>query len=315
MRKGMLTVAICAWALVGRADEGVVEFRTNGNELQCAVDGQKFFSYFTRDEKTPRPFLAHVFAPGGVQVTRNHPPVEGRDLTDHDTFHPGIWLAFGDLSGADSWRVQEPIVQKMLSVTPERGGRGEFEVAQQYMHGERVLCDERCRRTVVVRPWGWLLIWDSTFRPSIDEIVFGDQEEMGLGVRMATPLIVKNGGTIVNSAGLKNEEQAWGKQADWCEYSGTIDGRRVGIVMMADPKNFRRSWWHARDYGLLEANPFGRKAFTGGEESRVVLRRDETLRLRFGVLVFNEDPQAPFDRSAAYTDFLAQLDDEGSAAE
>ena len=48
------------------------------------------------------------------------------------------------------------------------------------------------------------------------------------------------------------------------------------------------------------ANPFGRQAFTKGEPSRVVVKRGETLKLRFGVLVHDGD----LDRHAAYQDFL-----------
>ena len=40
---------------------------------------------------------------------------------------------------------------------------------------------------------GWLLGIDSTFSSTTGEIRFGDQQEMGLGVRLATPLIEKNG--------------------------------------------------------------------------------------------------------------------------
>jgi hypothetical protein len=35
----------------------------------------------------------------------------------------------------------------------------------------------------------------------------------------------------------------------------------------------------------LVANPFGRRAFAKGEESRIVVKAGETFRLHFGVLV------------------------------
>ena len=41
-----------------------------------------------------------------MQVTRHHPPIEGQDRVDHGTFHPGIWMAFGDISGSDYWRLE-----------------------------------------------------------------------------------------------------------------------------------------------------------------------------------------------------------------
>jgi hypothetical protein len=126
---------------------------------------------------------------------------------------------------------------------------------------------------------------------------------MGLGVRVATPLTVKRGGQILNSDGRKNERQVWGKQADWCDYGGVIDGEPAGVTLMPDPKNFRRCWFHARDYGVLVANPFGRNAFTRGEKSKVVVRKGETFRLRFGVLVHSGET----DVAAAYKAWLAAL--------
>ena len=137
-----------------------------------------------------------------------------------------------------------------------------------YVWGDRTICEEVCRLRFEPRPGAYLISWDSRFSGP-EEFYFGDQEEMGLGFRVATPMAVKNGGRIVNSDGLVNEPQVWGKQADWCEYSGTIDGHAVGLLLMPAPANFRRSWFHARDYGVLVANPFGENAFTKGPKSRV----------------------------------------------
>jgi hypothetical protein len=33
---------------------------------------------------------------------------------------------------------------------------------------------------------------------------------------------------------LKTAKSTWGQPAEWCDYSGTVDGQRVGIVLMAD---------------------------------------------------------------------------------
>jgi hypothetical protein len=36
----------------------------------------------------------------------------------------------------------------------------------------------------------------------------------------------------------------------------------IGVALLEHPSNFRHpTWWHARDYGLLSANPFGRHDF------------------------------------------------------
>ncbi len=153
-----------------------------------------------------------------------------------------------------------------------------------------------------------MILWESEFSAD-DEFYFGDQEEMGLGVRVATPISVRDGrGAITNSDGLKNERQVWGKQAEWCDYAGTVDGKPVGITIMPDPHHFRRSWFHARDYGFVACNPFGRNAFTGNEKSRVVIRPRESMKLRFGVLLHGaETDKAPSSLDAAYRDFLSVL--------
>ena len=99
-------------------------------------------------------------------------------------------------------------------------------------------------------------------------------------------------------------KQIWGNSADWCDYSGTMAGQRVGMTIFCHPDNFRPSWFHARDYGLLEANPFGRQAFGKGEKSSVVVKPGEKLRLRYGVLIHSGPQDSQPDLAAAYQDYL-----------
>ena len=281
----------------------MVAFERRPDRLQVTIGGRPFARYHYGSESITRPFFESIHAPDGTQVTRNHPPIEEVDLTDHPAYHPGLWLAFGDLNEADSWRNKDRIRHIGFVEDPRGGpGRGSLAVKNQYESGGRTIATEVAHIAISVRPVGYLLLWDSEFTPSDSDLAFGDQEEMGLGVRMATPLAVVKGGRIINSDGLKDETQVWGKPADWCAYAGTVDGHRVGVVLMPHPENFRRSWFHARDYGLLAANPFGRNAFTKGEKSKIVVRVGETQRLRFGVLLFSGEP----DLSAAYRDYLQQ---------
>ena len=60
---------------------------------------------------------------------------------------------------------------------------------------------------------------------------------------------------------------------------------------------------HARDYGFLALNPFGRQAFTKQEPSRVVVKPGESLKLRYGVLVHASDKETDYDAAAAFRDF------------
>jgi len=277
-------------------------FLSRPGSVQINVGPHALATYVYEDKDIPRPYFAHVRAPGNIQVTRTYPPIAGKDPTDHGTFHPGIWMAFGDLSKADSWRLKAK-VRHIEFIDPPKNGSNHFAVKNHYLaaDGKTIVCTETCRFTFHVRPAGYLLLWDSQFHSGNADFAFGDQEEMGLGVRLATPLIVKNGGEIRTSAGDVNEKNVRGKAAEWCDYSGTIDGQRVGVTLMPDPKNFRQSWYHARDYGLLVANPFGRNALTRGEVSRVTVQKGESMRLRFGVFLHG---MKEVDLNAAYRDYL-----------
>ena len=152
-----------------------------------------------------------------------------------------------------------------------------------------------------------MLIWDATYHSDLQDFVFGDQEEMGLGVRLATNLIEKHGGLIRSSEGLEGAAATWGRAAAWCDYAGVVDGQRVGILLMPDPQNFRPAWFHNRDYGLMAANPFGRKAFTQGEPSAVVVKQGQPFRLRFGLLIHASPSDRDLDLAAEYAFFQCAL--------
>jgi Methane oxygenase PmoA len=305
------TCLLVALGCIGKsaifATEPSVSFKEAPGQVEIVVGDYSLATYYYRDEKITRPHFAHLRAPGGVQVTRNHPPVEGKDETDHATLHPGLWLAFGDLSQADCWRNKARVEHDGFVDKPtSAAGSGSFTVRNQYKanDGQRGICQETCRYTFMARPAGTLIVWDSEFLSAEHDFVFGDQEEMGLGIRVATPLSAKQGGLITICTGEKNEKQVRGKAAAWCDYSGTIDGLHLGITLMPHPGNFRPCWYHARDYGFVAANPFGRKALTKGEPSEVVVKKGETFRLRYGVFVHASPSDQPVNIAEAYRDYV-----------
>lgn len=269
------------------AEEPQVHFEELNNELRVLIGPQVVARYVYRDNAIPRPYFCDVCALDGMQVTRNHPPQQGTDLTDHPTYHPGIWMAFGELGDGDFWRNKAEVRNVALEVTPTGSPQMGFTARNLYEVDGSPVCEEQCHIEFVPCEVGYYLLWTSTFTPSGNSVAFGDQEEMGLGVRLATNLIVKEGGHVRNSQGDRDEAGAWGKQAAWCEYGRSIDGQQLGVLVMPHPGNFRESWFHVRDYGLLLANPFGRNAFTGEEKSRVVVNRKEPLTLRFGICVYD----------------------------
>lgn len=288
--------------VIGRARgaDANIGFEQGEGSIAITVGGERFATYVYRDPNLPRPYFRDVMAAGGVRVTRNHPPIAGKDAVDHPTMHPGIWLAFGDLAGADFWRNKAAVEHAGFVVQPQaKGGRGGFVVQNRYRDGERTICREECRYRVVAAPNARLLLMDSEFWADEGDFWFGDQEELGLGIRVATPMAVKNGGRLENSEGKVGEREVWGRQAKWCAYSGVVDGAPVQVLLMPSPTNFRPSWMHSRDYGFFAANPFGRNAFTGEEKSRVTVRRGERFRLGYGVVVSGGRGSAPLEPAAA----------------
>jgi hypothetical protein len=309
----LVACAALAPAAVPAAEDALVEFRPGDSQVEITVGGAPLATYVFADEVARRPYLAHVHAPGGVQVTRNHPPVEGVDATDHATFHPGIWLAFGALGENDFWRNKSRVVHDGFVEEPAGGANaGSFAVRNLYLDErdpEQVVCREVCRLRFLVRPAGYLIVWDSTFSNDDRPFAFGDQEEMGLGVRVATGITELGGGTLRDSEGRTTAAKIWGKTAAWCDYSGRIGDTRVGAALFCHPDNFRPSWMHVRDYGLMTANAFGREAFAKGPESRVTVQPGESLRLRYGVLLHaNSSDQPQVDMAAAYDEYLRLSD-------
>ena len=300
---GILILCFTGASTLSGSEIGKVALDTSiQGKVRIVIDGKTVAVYVYRNDKITRPYFAHITTPCGIQVTRNHPPVAGQDRADHPFFHPGVWMSFGDISGNDYWRLAAPVECLGHHLAP---GENAFTVRSRFLDQQdptKTVCEEVCTYTVMVRPAGYLLLWDSTFS-SDREFYFGDQEEMGIGVRVATPIRVETesaggvsagNGRMIDSEGRINGEQIWGNAADWCDYSGTLDDQLVGMTLFCHPKNFRPSWFHARDYGLLEANPFGRKAFGKGEESRVLVQPGEEFRLRYGVFVHaSSQGQAP----------------------
>jgi hypothetical protein len=173
----------------------------------------------------------------------------------------------------------------------------------------KTLFTETCAYTITATKDGYVIIAESEFKPEDADFAFGDQEEMGFGVRLATPLSVKHGGGLIrNSAGGEQEAGTWSKSANWCAGYGKIGERWAGVSVIASPDNFRDAWFHSRDYGLIVANPFGKKAMTGPKDDTVaadstLVEKDGTFKVGFGVYVFSSEGEP--DLPGMYTAYLA----------
>ncbi|WP_437206305.1 PVC-type heme-binding CxxCH protein [Planctomicrobium sp. SH664] len=305
-----------ATAMVRRTDSSndeappaPVEERGLGAQLQddrirLTLDGAPIGEFVYQDKLIRRPYFINIRLPGGPQLTRNFPPVKGQDPTDHADMHPGVWLGFGDINSQDFWRNRGRIEHDKISQPPTVSGNelSFVTVGKLVSDSGEPICRMENRIRIQAADGGWRLNWNAVFFADQHELKFGDQEEMGFGVRVATPISEKKGGHLLSSEGGQSAKAIWGKPAKWCDYSGTIDGKPCGVTLLTGPGNFRKSWWHVRDYGLAVANPFGQAAMKQGEKSEIVVPRGDSLELEFAA-VFHSGSQ--YDPAQAYADFVA----------
>ena len=284
------------------APAGSFAWKLERDRLSIVHAGRPLADYVFADPAVLRPHFQNLRAPSGVQVTRTHPPAEG-DATDHATMHPGVWLAFGDINGEDFWRNKARIEHVAFTTEPavSEGQLGFATRSRLIGHDGTPLATQSSR--FAIGRWGdhaFLLTWEAEIGADGPPLVFGDQEEMGLGVRVATQLTEKSGGVVVNSEGVKGAKSVWGNPAAWAVYSRESGGRTRGVAIFPAAANPNPTWWHSRDYGAIVANGFGPRVLPAAAGGKLVVKAGERLKLRYDLLLFDTPDAAPIDFAAAY---------------
>lgn len=311
---------LAAWLMTQKVigDREGFSFQENADALEVFYGKQRIASYLKNHPQLTRRALVNVTTPSGLPVTRHFPPRKPEDVDPgyqsedgiiHPIMHAGLWLSFGDVNGNDYWRLKAGVAFDGFLVPPE-GGRssGSFVARNVFLPED---AERSSDSTPVLReitryhfqrvPEGILLHIDAEYRSEDHDFYFGDQEESGLAVRVASPIRVQGGnGVIVNDRGEQNGAQVWGKQASWFDYSGTIDGREVGIMVLPDPGNPRPSWLHARDYGVVVTNPFPKQPKERREPYvKTWVKRGQSYRLSYAILIHDLPASEPLDRAKA----------------
>jgi len=123
------------------------------------------------------------------------------------------------------------------------------------------------------------------------DLVIGDTKEGTFGIRLAKELNSPPG-HMVNSAGAEGEKAIWGRRADWVDYDGTVAGESLGVALFDSPQSFRHpTYWHARGYGLLAANPFAWREFYRDPEKdgNWTVQQGRELTFRYRVFIHHGD--------------------------
>jgi predicted negative regulator of RcsB-dependent stress response len=240
--------------------------------------GDRLFTEW-RHREWVAPFLYPVIGPNGENVTRHFPMKPGMPGEDPDhPWHRSIRFSHSDVNGFNFWwapgkeraghtaEVKLEKIEKLVS-----GETGELELWNRWLGDGKLVLREQVRLAFLPQPNGELLMdCDITLQAADAPVVFGDKRDGGLLVRVAGTMKVEDekgnpgSGTILNSRGDRNTD-AWGKRAEWTDYSGPdATGKTVGIALFDHPSNLRfPTHWHARTYGLMTANRFGTDHFKG----------------------------------------------------
>lgn len=253
------------------------------------------FTTFHYGERWDKPFLHPIRTVSGLTVSRGYPvdPAEG-EVRDHD-WHRGIWYGHGDINGHDFWRelgrdksgMIVPLGQPALE---EREARGALEGVFGLRTAGGEIIGTLSQRYEFSREEDAIRI-DAVLQFAADrdqDLRFGDTEDGGFAMRLATPFRQDFGAVLLNSEGERGTENIWGRAARWVDYSAVVDGIPAGVAILDHPSNLRHpSRWHARGYSLCSANPFGLRDFTGNddEDGSHVVPSGETLALRYRIVV------------------------------
>jgi len=308
----LIFVMLAGALAVGCAGAGEIAIREEDGKLCVTAGGAPFAEYVY--EGLPKPCIYPVLGPDGIPMTRNYPfkKVEG-EANDHP-HHQSLWYTHGDVNGVDFWSVRDNAGKIRHT--------GKVEIKGATLSGKRewvdkdgkIVCTDDVAVTFGEEADGTRWIdYVMTIHASQGELEFGDTKEGSMGIRTHPNLRLRNdkrrgvttaNGHALNSAGHK-DGALWGKRAKWVDYWGTIDGKTVGVAIFDHPENPRHpTWWHARDYGLVAANPFGLHYFEkkekGAGDMKIADGESVTFRYRFVFHRGGAEQAKTADRYAAW---------------
>ncbi len=272
-------------------------------QVDISVGGKPFTSYVVK-EGIARPYCYPVYGPGGAEMTNFAPG-------DH-VHHKSLYVAQGDVNGFDNWSELEGhacTVNEDVLVTAQGPVFGEMVSFSDWVSpkGSELLREITRIRVYNTPDCCRILDFETTWFAEYGGVFFGDTKEAGtVSVRVAESMEVKNGGTIRNSYGGINDDECWGKRAEWVDYYGPVTSGTAGITIMDHPGNLRfPTHWHVRGYGLFTANQWGIHDFTGDFSQRgdLALEEGDALTFLFRLYIHAGDTDQA-DVAAKYLDFI-----------
>jgi hypothetical protein len=265
-------------------------------KIDIDLDG-KPFTTFHNGVAEGKPYLAPLRSASGKIITRRFPmeTIAG-ESRDH-LHHRGLWFSYDDVNGVKFWEndpsYKDPRTGRIVATKAE--WKPESKTLEAVFdwndHGGKTVLVEH--RVMIFRASPTLRIIDFDITLTApEEVVFGDTKEGAFAIRLADALTEKTGsGKMVNADGKQGMAAIWGKRSAWVDYSGTLDGERLGVAIFDHPSNpGYPEHWHARDYGLFALNSWGQHAFdSAAEELHTTIAAGGSLHFRWRVVIHEGD--------------------------
>jgi hypothetical protein len=270
----VIPVALCAFAAQLCAAP-VVKIEQKPAALEITIDGKPFTTYrFAPTPEDPafhRPYFYPVLSADGVEYTsdqwrlqQKQPTEAARKKIDHP-HQRSVFVGHGDVNGADHWTHKDKENEQQRHVKFTSIGPDSFveELTWDSKQPNKPLLKETRTVKIVAYDDGARAIdVTSTFTAINGDAVFKVKPLNTVGVeggwlaaRVAPSIseaMKQHKSKITTSAGATTEKEAREKPANWCDYSGPIDGKTYGIALFDSPENpGHPTPFHVRNFGLL----------------------------------------------------------------
>ncbi len=276
-----------------------VKFAQSPDKIEIEIDGKPFSTFYIAGE-APKPYLAPLRSADGLVVTRRFPMEKIEGETKDHPHHRGLWFTHGDVNKIDFW-MNEPGnkgrhgLVKLEKVQQLKGGKKQGTIRASFTWlsdtGTPLLREDRLMTFYAGSP-NRVMDFDVTFT-ALDKATFGDTKEGFFAIRLRDELReLKGTGQMINAEGKTGMKQVWGKSSPWVDYSGTLEGKKIGVAIFDHPQSFRYpTYWHARDYGLFAANPFGLHDFYNDKtkDGSHTLEKGQSIRFKYRVVIHPGD--------------------------
>ena len=323
MRHTLSAIVLLALPAFAAADDVSIAVGKDAIEFKA---GSTVVAKYVTAQSAAKPYLYPVLAPNGVPVTRGWPMEPAPEMGTKDHVHQkSVWFCHGDVipegvdlkvktterggKGVDFWseakdesgpRHGKIVVTKVGEPKQVAKNHASVETHNEWRtpDGVKIMDEVRTIHFIDMKE-GRLFGFDITLKATACPITFGDTKEGSFGIRVRDELrmekkkgLIPGEGVMTNSEGKSGEKDIWGYPAEWVDYSGKIDGKEVGVAVFSAPSNPTPSW-HARGYGLVGANPFGRErsGFPSqkGKTDLLKIEKGGEMKLKYGVYAHTGD--------------------------